>query len=32
MSRTKVTLCHLDDLAEYVAAHRVQADDYPEVG
>ena len=23
---------HPDDLAEYVAAHRVQASDYPEVG
>ena len=23
---------HPDDLAEYVAAHRVQADQYPEVG
>jgi len=23
---------HPDDLAEYVAAHRVQAGDYPEVG
>jgi excisionase family DNA binding protein len=23
---------HSDDLAEYVAAHRVEAGDYPEVG
>jgi len=23
---------HPDDLAEYVAAHRIQAGDYPEVG